>query len=113
MGSEGQQDMEMAILTALLKGELSGGWRPRPSGASRVPGALGGLATPFLRGLADAGSSQGAGDPIPLGPRRCWELGPLELGSCGAVTSLGGFGGGSSRGFPWPAMADVRTGFHV
>lgn len=38
MGSEGQQDMEMAILTALLKGEL------------------GGLVTPDLRGLAGAES---------------------------------------------------------
>lgn len=96
MGSEGQQDMEMAILTALLKGELSGG-----------------------RG--------GAGNPVSLRPRGCWEpgrrscaagRGRLPRGpavrSCSSGPSRVGLGAGVPEGahglrgwhqhrFPWVA----------
>lgn len=51
MGSEGQQDIEMAILTALLKGELLGTGDRRASraglgwGSARAPTVPGGART--------------------------------------------------------------------
>lgn len=70
MGAEGQQDIEMAILTALLKGELSGNSDSWPLGA--------GLAWDFAHGqeaplpLLPPGTVS-FGDRIPS-PPGCLEL---------------------------------------
>lgn len=75
MGSEGQQDMEMAILTALLKGELSGG-----------RGGAGDPVSPRPRGCWEPGQSE----------LRC-RARQAAPGSRGAKLQLraepGGFGG--------------------
>ena len=96
MGAEGQQDIEMAILTALLKGELFGNSDSWPLDAGRAWGFAPGQETPLplLPGTVSIGDRL-------LSPPGC-----LELSQCEAMENDQVHDGFPGKGcFLWTPMA--------